>query len=161
MHILYIESQILCSALCLFFSLTFPSFFEEKATKEFFWNFFLLKMQFSPSGWNDNVLLIGEWNVCRDILWMYKETRVLQGALLIKGYSPTSLSSSSWHTPISFSALSCQVLLRFGASDLLTNTFFRPRFIFVVFCRTNFETDSRPNLWQRHLESKVLNYSSN
>lgn len=49
------------------------------------------------SGWNGTALLIWEWNVCRDILWMCKETRVLRGALLIKGCSPTLLSSSSWH----------------------------------------------------------------
>lgn len=107
----------------------------------------LLKIRYLPSGWNGTALLIRDWNGCRNVLWMCKETGLLRGVLLIKGYPPTSLSSSSRHTPsISFSTLSCQVLLRFGALDSLTNTFFH--FIFVRYCSRSFETDSIPNLWQ-------------
>lgn len=62
-----------------------------------------------------------------DILWMCKETAVLRGVLLIKGFPPTSLSSSSGHVfflpSFLFPPRSCQVLLRFDEGDSLTNTF--------------------------------------
>lgn len=48
-----------------------------------------LKIQYLPPGWNGTALLIRDWNVCRDILWMCKKTGELWGVLLIKAYPPS------------------------------------------------------------------------
>lgn len=90
-----------------------------------------LKIQYLPPGWNGTALLIRDWNVCRDILWMCKKTGELWGVLLIKAYPPSLaflvFMTHPHHPPFfSFSlffALSCQVLLRFGALGALMNTF--------------------------------------
>lgn len=83
--------------------------------------FSFLKIQYLPPGWNGTALLIRDWNVCRDILWMCKETGELWGVLLIKAYPPPSPSSSSWHIP----------------TTLLSFLFFPPLFLsssFEVWC---------------------------
>lgn len=69
-------------------SLTVLTKKKKKSKKSFSGQSFFLKMRSTSSGRNGTVSLIRDWNVCRHILWMCKDTVVLRGVLLIKGYSP-------------------------------------------------------------------------
>lgn len=88
---MYILNRKLCASrfvfLCAFFSLLLR---QEQSVFQICLLSFLpfLKIQYLPPGWNGTALLIRDWNVCRDILWMCKKTGELWGVLLIKAYPP-------------------------------------------------------------------------
>ena len=117
-------------------------------------------MRSTSSGRNGTVSLIRDWNVCRYILWMCKDTGVLRGVLLIKGYPPPQPCSPHLHDtspqpPFSFSALSCcQVLLRHVR--LVNETPPTPFPILYLFCTETptLKSDSRPIFVQSSLKMK-------
>lgn len=155
---MYILNRKLCASrfvfLCAFFSLLLR---QEQSVFQIFLLSFLpfLKIQYLPPGWNGTALLIRDWNVCRDILWMCKKTGELWGVLLIKAYPPSLaflvFMTHPHHPPFfsffcSFLSSSFEVwcVRRFNE-----HFFPPPHFIFELYRSRNFETDSNLQVTSR------------